>query len=114
VPSSGSMPWSRSTPRRRSSSRRTAGSRGLGRSRVREGAPLPTPPRGQSPAFPDDAIGLVVLPVPVHAFPPGQLVPFRAGAGLSPALACRRRALEAVEKVVTGIAPPSCQAPLDM
>ena len=24
---------------------------------------------GQSPAFPDEAIGLVVLPVSVHAFP---------------------------------------------
>ena len=34
------------------------------------------PGRGQSPAFPADAIGLVVLPVSVHAFPLGQLAPF--------------------------------------
>ena len=38
------------------------------RERVR---PRRRPRRGQSPAFPTAAIGLVVLPVSVHVFPPG-------------------------------------------
>ena len=42
------------------------------------------PGRGQPPPFPADAIGLVALPVSVHAFPRGQLAPFCAVAGMRP------------------------------
>ena len=62
---------------------------------------MPDAPGADGPRLSSDAIGLVMLPVQVHAFPLGQFAPFRDAAGLGPALACRRRALEAVEKVVT-------------
>ena len=93
---------------------RPASAAAPGSVRTREGAALADAPgREPPPSFPADAIGLVVLPVSGHAFPLGQLAPFRAVAGLSSALACRRRALEPVEKVVTGPAAAGCTVPLD-
>jgi hypothetical protein len=70
------------------------------RASAREGAALADAPGADSPpTFSADAIGLMVLPVSVHAFPLGHFAPFRAGPGRNPArLACRRRALETVEK----------------
>ena len=53
--------------------------------RTREGAASADAPGADSPpTFPADAIGLVVLPVSVHAFSSGQLAPFCAAAGLRP------------------------------
>jgi hypothetical protein len=64
---------------------RAASAAAPGSVRTREGAALADAPGGDSlPAFPVNAIGLVVLPVSVHAVPPGQVVRWWAVAGLRP------------------------------
>jgi hypothetical protein len=79
---------------------RLASAAAPGSVRTREGAAVADALGADSPRLSGDAIGLVVLPVSVHAFPPGQLASSALLPGCGPALACRRRALEAVEKVV--------------
>ena len=64
---------------------RAASAAAPGSVRTREGAALADAQGAESPPdFPAATIGLVVLAAPVHAFPPGQLAPFRATAGLRP------------------------------
>ena len=64
---------------------RPASAAAPGSVRTREGAAsADAQGRGQIPAIPAADVGLVVLPVSVHAFPLGQLAPFGALAGRRP------------------------------
>ena len=82
---------------------RLASAAAPGSVRTLKGAAFADAPGADSPRLPADAIGLVVLPVSVHAFVLGQLAPFCGGAGPE---ARRWRAggapLKIVEKIVTG------------
>lgn len=84
---------------------------------AREGAALADAPGATDPRpFPAEALVLVVMHSPrptlsLFAIASSALDPC---AGWGPALACRRRALEAVEKVVTAQGQDVCQAPLDV
>jgi hypothetical protein len=83
------------------------------RASAREGATWPTPHGGRFPPFPAEVIGLVVIPAEPNAFYLGTSRFPQCVRAEARTVACRRRALEAVEKVVTTRKGYRCAVPLD-